>query len=327
MTEPNTELPPSDEAGKFDEHVAVTIRTAVDEWRIHNDPADPHGVSMPEYIRRALADAGLLAPYHLSHSLCLTWHETCEGFTIISDGAEAGHVVALNDAVRQVMQEREPTRVEQLTAEVERLKDVDAEAFAARYQVQCLDIALGRTAHVLTRLLADANIAPPPEKRLPHLAFRVEEEFQAVVRQRDEALAALEKQQAVLARAVLVWPQDAMVRIRECIADPSRMLPRQDETVASWGARAVLKLMESWRVFTPAAEAPQSQSADEEVGDELQRLMWERMIAAAPEGHKAYKSVWGEQTIMRCGCGTKVGSAFAYRLHLEALAEQSGVQR
>lgn len=51
---------PPNEAGEFDETVAATIRTAVDEWRIHNDPADMHGVSMPEYVRRALADAGLL---------------------------------------------------------------------------------------------------------------------------------------------------------------------------------------------------------------------------------------------------------------------------
>ncbi len=144
------------EAGKADELVAVTIRAAVDEWRIHNDPADVHGVSMQEYIRRALADAGLLAS----------------------------------------------ARMEQLTAEVERLKDVDAEAFGARFQVQSLDIVLGRIARVLTRLLTDANIAPPLPKQLPHLAYRVETEFQAVVRQRDEALAALEKQQATLAEAV-----------------------------------------------------------------------------------------------------------------------------
>jgi hypothetical protein len=49
------------DAGRFDELLAATIRTAVDEWRVHNDPADPHGVGMPEYIRQALADAGLLA--------------------------------------------------------------------------------------------------------------------------------------------------------------------------------------------------------------------------------------------------------------------------
>jgi hypothetical protein len=61
VTEPTNGLLPPNEAGKFDEHVAATIRTAVDEWQAQNDPADPHGVSMPEYIRRALADAGLLA--------------------------------------------------------------------------------------------------------------------------------------------------------------------------------------------------------------------------------------------------------------------------
>jgi addiction module HigA family antidote len=54
---------PQADAGKFDELVAATIRTAVDEWRIQNDPADYHGVSMPEYIRSALATAGLLAPF------------------------------------------------------------------------------------------------------------------------------------------------------------------------------------------------------------------------------------------------------------------------
>lgn len=49
------------DTGKHDELVAATIRTAVDEWRIQNDPADYHGVGMPEYIRQALADAGLLS--------------------------------------------------------------------------------------------------------------------------------------------------------------------------------------------------------------------------------------------------------------------------
>jgi addiction module HigA family antidote len=49
------------DTGKHDELVAATIRTAVDEWRIQNDPADPHGVSMPEYIRCALDAAGLLS--------------------------------------------------------------------------------------------------------------------------------------------------------------------------------------------------------------------------------------------------------------------------
>lgn len=55
---------------------------------------------------------------------------------------------------------------------------------------------------------------------------------------------------AQLATAVFVWPKDAMVRIRECIADPSRMVVRSfisGETVAGWGARAVVELMESWR--------------------------------------------------------------------------------
>lgn len=84
-------------------------------------------------------------------------------------------------------------------------------------------------------------------------AGQLRAENRRVKAERDEALAALEKQQDLLARAVLVWPQDAMVRIRECIADPSRMGPRQGETVAGWGARAVIKLMESWRA--PASES------------------------------------------------------------------------
>lgn len=66
----------ADTSGQFDEHVAATIRTAVDEWRVQNDPADPHGVGMPEYVRRALADAGLLVTstvetQGLSHALLL----------------------------------------------------------------------------------------------------------------------------------------------------------------------------------------------------------------------------------------------------------------
>lgn len=89
-------------------------------------------------------------------------------------------------------------RLEKVAAEVERLKDVDAEAFAARFQVQSYDIELGRTRRTLARLLSDAGISPPPEGPW-HLAHRVKEEFEAVVRQRDEVLAALEKQQAVLA--------------------------------------------------------------------------------------------------------------------------------
>jgi hypothetical protein len=107
VTEPTNGLTPPNEAGKFDEHVAATIRTAVDEWRTGNNPADVHGVSMPEYIRRSLADAGLLAPYHRTHSLCLEWDDTAEGFAILSDRSEASQVVVLLDTVRQVMQERD----------------------------------------------------------------------------------------------------------------------------------------------------------------------------------------------------------------------------
>ncbi len=141
------------DTGKHDELVAATIRTAVDEWRIQNDPADPHGVGMPEYIRRALADAGLLAT----------------------------------------------ARLEQLTAEVERLKDVDAEAFGSRWLGQSYDIELGRTRRTLARLLTEAGISPPPEGPW-HLAHRVKEEFESVVKQRDEALAALGKQQSAMAK-------------------------------------------------------------------------------------------------------------------------------
>lgn len=46
---------------RHDEHVATVIRNAIDQWRIQNDPADLHGVSLHEYIRVALAEAGLLA--------------------------------------------------------------------------------------------------------------------------------------------------------------------------------------------------------------------------------------------------------------------------
>jgi chromosome segregation ATPase len=95
-----------------------------------------------------------------------------------------------------------------------------------------------------------------------------EEKVRRIETERDEALAALAQQQTLLARAVLVWPQDAMVRIRECIADPSRMGPRQDETVAGWGARAVLKLMESWRVYSGElpANSKLEQNLDESRG-------------------------------------------------------------
>lgn len=95
-------------------------------------------------------------------------------------------------------------RLEKVAAEVERLKDVDAEAFAARFQVQSYDIELGRTGRTLARLLTEAGISPLP-KRLWHLAHRVKEEFESVVRQRDDALAALEKQQALLSEA---FPED-----------------------------------------------------------------------------------------------------------------------
>lgn len=47
--------------GESDKHVAATIRTAIDQWHVQDDPAETDGVSMPEYIRRALADAGVLA--------------------------------------------------------------------------------------------------------------------------------------------------------------------------------------------------------------------------------------------------------------------------
>jgi hypothetical protein len=77
---------------------------------------------------------------------------------------------------------------------------------------------------------------------------------------------------AQLDRAVFVWPQDAMVRIRECIADPNRMLPRYHqsagepyETVAGWGARAVIKLMESWRADPSRDSAPSEASMEDAV--------------------------------------------------------------
>ncbi len=85
--------------------------------------------------------------------------------------------------------------------EIERLKDVDAEAFAARFQVQSYDIELGRAGRTLARLLTEAGVSPLPD-RLWYLAHRVKEEFEDVVRQRDDALAALEKQQALVAQAI-----------------------------------------------------------------------------------------------------------------------------
>lgn len=82
----------------------------------------------------------------------------------------------------------------------------------------------------------------------------------ALIRRMNNAEAEVSRLREQLATAVFVWPRDAMVRIRECIADPSRMGPRQHqsagepyETVAGWGARAVVKLMESWRA--PGAES------------------------------------------------------------------------
>lgn len=82
---------------------------------------------------------------------------------------------------------------------------------------------------------------------------------QSLLQERDEALAALEKQQAVLAEAVVI-PDDARTEIRNAIANPAgQKLKReqvgdQRETVASWGARAVLKLMESWRAEATRVE-------------------------------------------------------------------------
>ncbi len=75
-----------------------------------------------------------------------------------------------------------------------------------------------------------------------------------------------------------------MVRIRECIAHPSRMLPRYHqsagepyETVAGWGARAVVKLMESWRADS-ANEARPSTAIDENEHAELVRLITEHRV-------------------------------------------------
>jgi hypothetical protein len=47
--------------GGSEDPVVATIRSAFDDWKTQSDPFDHRGVSMPEYIRRALADAGLLA--------------------------------------------------------------------------------------------------------------------------------------------------------------------------------------------------------------------------------------------------------------------------
>lgn len=96
-----------------------------------------------------------------------------------------------------------------------------------------------------------------------------------------EAEAEVSRLREQLARAVLVWPHDAMVRIRECIADPSRMLPRYRqsagepyETVAGWGARAVLKLMETWGVSSSEVEAPQPEDVVTLPANWAQQIGW-----------------------------------------------------
>lgn len=183
MSEPTNGMMPPNDAGKFDEHVAATIRAAFDEWKTHSDPFDPDCVSMPEYIRRALADASLLAPNHLTHSLCLKWDDTCEGFTIISDGAEAGQVVVLADTVRQVMEERDlplalqragfrsmkdqvdamSRRIRELDAEVERLQASRfawaREADRQEQRADVVDFMMTGTIKVMDREQAEANLA------------------------------------------------------------------------------------------------------------------------------------------------------------------------
>lgn len=147
MTEPTNGLLPPDEAGKFDELVAATIRTAVDDWRVHNDPADPHGVSMPEYIRRALADAGLLASRSgaaeveaqgLSHALLLKGYR---GF--------ADQVTAMGQRIREQDEELALHRErEALTRNALRLDDkwvVQLGALAVRQERDRLRKQLGLT--------------------------------------------------------------------------------------------------------------------------------------------------------------------------------------
>ena len=191
----------------------------------------------------------------------------------------------------QVERQGRSPKLEQLAAELERLKDVDAEAFAARFQLQSYDIVLGRIAHVLTRLLADANISPLP-KQLPHLAYRVEEEFQAVVRQRDEALAALEKQQAMLSGIVLI-PEDARSEIRDVISNPAlrklsrKMVGGQRETFASWGARAVLDLLASWGVRRATSELPPTLTNESSIS-QLQVTRESEAAALVRKFHEAF---------------------------------------
>jgi len=76
----------------------------------------------------------------------------------------------------------------------------------------------------------------------------------------DEALSALKKQQALLAGLAGI-PEDARSAIRDVISNPAlRKLPRevfdgQRETIASWGARAVLDLLASWGARSATSEA------------------------------------------------------------------------
>lgn len=102
--------------------------------RVENGETGLSSLTFGEIVD-CLADAGLLVSSHLTHSLCLEWDETCEGFTTISDGAEAGHVVVLLDTVRQVIRERDAARETQglshallLKGVPGLLKQVDAQA-------------------------------------------------------------------------------------------------------------------------------------------------------------------------------------------------------
>lgn len=175
MTEPTNGLTPPNEAGKFDEHVAATIRTAVDEWHTQNDPADEHGVSMPEYIRRALVDAGLLGP------LADADRQRIATAMHLKPTADVDSIVhsAENyvDIVRNFALDRDRVR--------EALLPILREHSLSKDDVEGDNLRAGFIAKVAADVLRWYAV-----------------EVERLAAERDEALAALKKQQATLADAV-----------------------------------------------------------------------------------------------------------------------------
>lgn len=91
-----------------------------------------------------LADAGLLASSHSKHALCLDVDG--EGFAIISDGAEARHVVELSDTLQQVMQERDAVAETQLRADLTAMK-AQHDALVQRLREQDRRVVLAGSVH------------------------------------------------------------------------------------------------------------------------------------------------------------------------------------